>query len=210
MTIKFNTLTRANIRALAPKQRLQEHGIEFDRLPNGDGRWWISIMVDGQRIHRVVGKESDGTTRQHAEELIAKLRTEARDGRLNLPKGRKLALSFKEAAEKYLENEISTQAKNLYAKISKLRLYLIPFLGDKPLDKISDLDIEHYKKKRLESVCEVTINRDLAVLSHFFTKAVEWKWLNSRPVAVRKFKENQSRKTYCVVPVGACDKVNFH
>ena len=48
MTIKFNTLTRAAIRALAPKQRLQEHGIEFDRLPNGDGRFWINIMVDGR------------------------------------------------------------------------------------------------------------------------------------------------------------------
>ena len=197
MTIKFNTLTRANIRNVSPKQRLQEHGIEFDRLASGDGRWWINIMVDGQRIHRVVGKESDGTTRQHAEELMAKLRTEAREGRLNLPKGRKLAFSFKEAAEKYLEKQISTQAKNLKSKIYQLKLHLIPFLGDKPLDKIDDTDVEHYKKKRQDDgVSTGTINRELAVLSHLFTKAVEWKWLNNKPAVIKKFKENQHKITY--------------
>jgi hypothetical protein len=47
-------------------------------------------MVDGQRIHRVIGRESDGTTRTQAEDFIEKVRTEARHGRLNLPKGRKM------------------------------------------------------------------------------------------------------------------------
>ena len=150
--------------------------------------WWTA-----ERIHRVVGKESDGTTRQQAEDLIAKLRTEAREGRLNLPKGRKLAFSFKEAAEKYLEKQISTQAKNLKSKLYQLKLHLIPFLGEKPLDKIDDTHVEDYKNKRLEQgVCEGTVNRELAVLSHLFTKAIEWKWLNSKPVAIKKLKKNST------------------
>ena len=37
----------------------------------------------GQRIHRVVGRESEGTTRTQAEEFIEKVRRDARDGRLN-------------------------------------------------------------------------------------------------------------------------------
>lgn len=200
MTVKFKILTRANQRNLSPGKKLQEHGIEYDKLANGDGRFWINIMVDGQRIHRVVGKESEGTTRQHAEKLMAKLRTEAREGRLNLPKGRKLAFSFKEAAEKYLEKQISTQAKNLKSKIYQLKLHLIPFLGDKPLDKIDDMDVEYYKKKRQEDgVSTGTINRELAVLSHLLTKAIEWKWLASKPVAIKKFKEAQHRITYLTV-----------
>ena len=74
MTIKFNILTRANQRNLERGKKLQEHGIEYDRLMNGDCRYSINIMVDGQRIHRVVGTEANGVTRLHAEELIAKLR----------------------------------------------------------------------------------------------------------------------------------------
>jgi len=47
-------------------EKLDEHGITFERLMNGDGRYKINIMVDGQRIHRVVGKESEGVTRLQA------------------------------------------------------------------------------------------------------------------------------------------------
>ena len=76
-------------------------------------------------------------------------------------------------------------------------MYLIPFFRDAPLDKINDQDLERYKNERLgQGVCESTVNRELAVLSHFFTKAVEWKWLNHRPVAIKKFKENEPRITY--------------
>ncbi len=195
--MKFKTLTRANIRNVGQHEKLQENGIEFDRLANGDGRYRINIMVDGRRIHRLVGKESDGTTRLHAEKILAKFRNEAHEARLNLPKGRKLTFRFKEAAEQYLEKQISTQAKNLKKKISLLRMYLIPFFRDSPLDKINDQDLERYKNGRLEQgVCESTVNRELAVLSHFFTKAVEWKWLNNRPVAIKKFKESEPRITY--------------
>ncbi len=198
--MKFKTLTRANIRNVGLHEKIQENGIEFDRLANGDGRYRINIMVDGRRIHRLVGKESDGTTRLHAEKILAKFRNEAHEARLNLPKGRKPTLRFKEAAEQYLEKQISTQAKNLKAKISQLKLRLIPFFSNIPLDKIDDEEVEKYKVKRQEDGINTgTINRELSVLSHLFTKAVEWKWLKNKPVMVKKFKENEPRITYLTV-----------
>jgi hypothetical protein len=81
-----------------PATTLNEHGITFERQANGDGVFTVNFMVDGQRIHRVIGRESDGTTRTQAEEFIDKARQDAKAGRLNLPKGRKLALTFSEAA----------------------------------------------------------------------------------------------------------------
>ncbi len=198
--MKFKTLTRANIRNVGQHEQLQENGIEFDRLANGDGRYRINIMVNGQRIHRLVGKESDGTTRLHAEKMMTKLRNEAQEDRLNLPKGRKPTLRFKEAAEQYLEKQISTQAKNLKSKISQLKLHLIPFFENKPLDKIDEEDVEKYKNERQkDGVSTNTVNRELAVLSHLFTKAIEWKWLNNRPVVLKKFKETEHRITYLTV-----------
>ena len=100
MSLKFTKLTRDACRKAKPGDSISEHGISFERTANGDGRWKINVMVDGQRIHRVIGKESDGVTREQAENAIEKLRTEAREGRLNLPKGRKIALGFQEAAAK--------------------------------------------------------------------------------------------------------------
>jgi integrase len=198
--IKFKKLTRVNMRKLAINQKIQEHGITFERTDNHDGRFLINIMVDGQRIHRVVGKESEGVTRHQVEELIAKLRTDARQGRLNLPKGRKTIFSFKEAAEKYLQKQKVEGAKNMKAKVCQLNLYLIPFFNNMPLNKITTFDIERYKKSRHDSYVKPgTINRELATLSHLFTKALEWQWLDKRPAIIKRYKEVQSRITYLTV-----------
>ena len=195
--IKFTQLTRVNQRKLAVGKKLEEHGICFERLSSGDGRYTINIMVDSQRIHRVMGKESEGVTRQQTEMLIAKLRTEARQGRLQLQKGRKIIFSFREAAEKYLEKQTSEGAKNLKAKNSKARLHLVPFFGNISLDKITGSNIECYKKMREKNQAKPTsINRELAVLSHLFTKAIEWQWLDKKPVVIRRLKQECGRLVY--------------
>ena len=102
MSKTFTKLTRPAMRKLSAGDKLNEHGITFERRANSDGVFSVNAMVDGQRIHRVIGRESDGTTRTQAEEFIDKARQDAKAGRLNLPKGRKLALTFSEAASQYL------------------------------------------------------------------------------------------------------------
>jgi len=197
MTIKFIKLTRANQRKLAPGQKLEEHGISFERLANGDGRYKINIMVDGQRVHRVVGKESEGVTRLQVEELIAKLRTDARQGRLNLPKGRKLTLSFKEAAEKYLQKLASEGGKDIAKKEYRFNNHLVPFFGEMPLAKVSSSDVERYKVHRLSAKSKAgTINRELAVISHLMNKATDWQWLDHKSCHIKRLKENTGRIVY--------------
>jgi len=78
------------MRKLSLGSKITEQGVTFERPANGDGVFSVNVMVDGQRMHRVIGRESDGTTRTHAEEFIEKTRRDAREGRLNLPKGRKV------------------------------------------------------------------------------------------------------------------------
>lgn len=204
MTITFARLTRPAMRKLEPGQRLMEHGITFERLTSGDGQFTVNFMVDGQRIHRVIGRESDGTTRTQAEEFIEKARQDAREGRLNLPKGRKIALGFREAAGKYLVKLEEEGGKDLVMKRRRLNLHLVPFFDDMPLSKISGFDIERYKKARTNADAEDrakvgTVNRELAALSHLFTKAVEWGWIDKRPAIIRRYKEEKSRITYLTV-----------
>jgi hypothetical protein len=202
MALKFSILTRTNARKLQAGLKLHEHGITFERLANGDGRYSINIMVDSQRIHRVIGKESDGVTREQAEKFIEQARTDARQHRLNLPKGRKTILNFKDAAEKYLQKLEEEGGKDIPSKRQRLTQHLVPFFATMPLSKISTFDVERYKKKRLEQeslhggdkigkngqtgtkvtpVTLGTVNRELAVLSHLLSKSVEWKWLDANP-----------------------------
>jgi len=200
MTQKFAKLTRPNIRKLTPGQKLIEHGIVFERLQNGDGRYLVNVMVDGQRVHRVIGKESDGVTRLQAEEYIEKIRTDARRGRLNLPKGRKLHISLGEAAKQYLEKSQQEDGKDLKSKIQRLRDHLVPFFGSKILSQLNTFDMGRYKKQRLEAgAAPGTINRELLTLSHLLTKAVEWGWIEFKPCIIKQLKEPPGRITYLTI-----------
>lgn len=197
MSLKFIKLTRPNIRKLSEGNSIIEHGITFERFANGDGRYTVNIMVDGQRVHRVIGRESEGVTRKQAEDFIEQIKTDARKGRLNLPKGRKTILRFDRAGELYLAKLEEEGGKDLKMKKMRLNHNLIPFFKDKPLAQITSFDIERFKKKRVDSgVTQGTVNRDLAVISHLFSKGIEWGWLDHRPTRIKRFKENPGRITY--------------
>ena len=219
MAKTFTKLTRPDMRKLAPGGKINEHGITFEKSAAGDGVFTVNIMAEGQRIHRVVGRESDGTTRTQAEAFIEKVRSDAKNDRLALPKGRKVALAMREAAAKYLERLKTEGGKDLKMKRQRLDLHLVPFFGDFPLSKVSSFDIERYKHQRQKEDVAVrprgrtivraadkvttakpsTINRELAVLSHLFNKAVEWGWMDRRPAKINRFAEGQGRITYLTV-----------
>jgi integrase len=116
---------------------------------------------------------------------------------LNLPKGRKVALGFQDAATKYLTRLPEEGGKDLVMKERRLRIHLVPFFGDIPLSNVKSFDVERYKKHRLkEEAKHGTINRELAALSHLFTKALEWGWLDKRPAVIKRFQEDSGRIIY--------------
>jgi integrase len=196
----FQKLTRSNLKRLHAGDKVTEHGITFERLANGDGVYSVNIMVDRVRIHRVVGRESGGTTRTQCEAFIEKTRTAAREDRLALPKGRKVALTFSDAARQYVTKLEEINGKGIDRKKCQLNLHLKPFFREKGLAKITSFDVERYKKHRVEQgASPATCNRELAVLSHLFSMGVEWGWLTHRPAKINRFKEDNGRITYLTV-----------
>ena len=194
MSLRFSRLDRPAIRHLAPGEKIREHGITAERLADGDIRYTVGVMVDGRRIHRVIGRESEGVTRTQAEQFIAATQTDARTGRLSLPKGRKLALNFASAADDYIRRLEQANGKNLGIKRRQLRMYLKPYFGAMRLNSITGFTIEKYKRGRLvQGAAAATINRELATLSHLFNRAVEWKWIDRVPTKPKLFTESAGR-----------------
>ena len=181
MALKFAKLHGRAIAALSSGEKITEHGIIVEKLASGDVRFSINVMVDGQRIHRVVGKESEGVRRGNAERLIEKLRTEAREGRLNLPEGRKLHRTFAEAATEYVRRMEATDGKDMKNKKRHLTQRLVPFLGRVRLDKITHHKLKEYRKARAgQGAAAATINRELSTLSHLLNHASskDWGWMS--------------------------------
>ncbi len=189
-------LDRPTIRALKPGEKVSAGGIIAERMANGDTRYSVNVMVDRQRVHRVIGLESEGVTLTQAREFIAMARTTAREGRLNLPKRRKTPLSFTKAADEYIEKLEAEGGKNIPQKRQQLRDYLKPYFGSKRLDAITEFTVGGYKKSRQKAEAATgTINRELAVLNHLYSKAVEWKWITAKPFRVKLFAQGPGRIT---------------
>ncbi|WP_417911324.1 hypothetical protein [Candidatus Electronema sp. PJ] len=47
-----------------------------------------------------------------------------------------------------------------------------------------------------------TINRELAALSHLFSKAVEWKWIDHHPAKINRLQEDGGRMVYLTAAGG--------
>lgn len=200
MSLKFLHLTRPNIRALRPGQKITEHGITVECLKDGDIRYSVAVMVDGQRIHRVIGRASDGTTRTQCEEFIAKARVDAKDDRLDLPSGRKLQLAFTAAADLYLNKLKETGGKDYVNAERHIRLHLKPYFGKMPLDKISTFTLQKFQNEcRGKGLSESTINRILASYRRLGRQLATWKDIRTAPAMIKLAKEHNAR-THVVTP----------
>ena len=212
MARQFAKLTRTRMRALRSGEHITEHGITFERLPNGDGLFSVNVMVDRRRTHRSIGRESDGVTRTTAETFIAGLRSKSHSERLNLPRGRKVALTLGAAVPLYLERLALEGGRDIPRKKQRLEQAIVPFLGDRPISQLSTFDIERYKKHRLSQPAwsrrkmkpgeeprlnsPATVNRELAALSHLLNTVVEWGWADRPAVRFRRLKEGSGRIVY--------------
>ncbi len=70
------------------------------------------------------------------------------------------------------------------SKETILRVHLVPLLGTKRLDKITNEDVQRLKAQ-LESKAEKTVNNVLTVLSTLLKVAVEWNVIDQAPCSVR-------------------------
>jgi len=202
MPRKFKKLTREKIKLLEANQVICEHNIQYIKKENGDGLFKIYGTVDGQRINRTVGRESEGVTRQAAEMAWEQLKTQAREKRLNLPKGRKNHFRFSEAANYYLER--IDRSKSYDKKQQQIRDYLLPYFKNKALNQLTPFDGEQYKRWRTEAdASPATINRELALMSHILNKSVEWGFIDKVPCKFKKLKESEGRMVYLTVEQAA-------
>ena len=198
MSLKFKKVTRAKIRQFKPGEKQTEHGISAERLPDGDVRYSVAVMVDGRRIHRVIGRSSEATTRTQAEEFIARARAEAKEERLSLPKGRKLFLTFEAAADLYLEKLKEVGGRDYVNNEQHIRLHLVPYLGSMRLDHISTFTLQKFQNHcREKGLAETTTNRVLATYRRMGRRLFEWKRIPA-PLPMIGLRSEDNRRTYVI------------
>lgn len=126
--------------------------------------------------------------RKDAKDYEAKVRTAKRENRYHdlFDEKKETKITFQELAAKYEEIH---QGQKCYKGFKD---YMVRDLrakfGDRKLSQISYLDLEDWRKKRMETPTKAgkpraagSVNGELAVFSHMMSKAVEWGMLETSP-----------------------------
>jgi integrase len=166
--------------------------------------YWMSFTANGKAYQRTTGTSD----KKLAEKIRAKVITQITEGKWFEIEEKTKKYAFSELAEKYI-----TWANGRQKSFKRWKSYLIANLceefGNLPLSNFSTEKLEQYQTKMLnEGNKPATVNRKIAVLSHMFTKAIDWKMINTAP-KVKMLKENNKRlrflsKEECQALINAC------
>jgi integrase len=156
------------------------------------GSWWSGA----RRVKRKIAAKrtpgtADGLTRAQAEKELRK-RIE-RDA--IVPGAARRTLE--EAGGAYvdhLENVMERKRSTIQDYRGHLRRHLVPFFGERPVDKIEPAQVAQYlKRKRSDGLSSKTVQNHLNFLHGVFAFAIKRGWAQSNPVAyVDRPKKNRS------------------
>lgn len=160
---------------------------------------YVCVYKRGQRVNLgKVGVITPAQARDRAKEIIG----DAAKGLYPTQKNDKdpILLHF------YIENEyrlwIEAHRKAAADTLSRIiRCFCKPF-GNKQLTEITPLLIEQWRTKKLKSGCSTsTVNRDIATFKAALSKAVEWGFITTNPLAsVKLLKEDRAAKVRYLTP----------
>jgi integrase len=160
--------------------------------PYKRGGWEVEVRVllpDGMRVRErkkspvstKSGSKRWGERREKALiEERSKPKPEPSEPREEVP-------TLAEFAPRFLENHAQANRQKpstVAAKETILRVHLIPILGSKRLDRISNEDVQRVKN-RLQGKARKTVNNVLTVLNTVMKVAVEWNMLREVPCTIK-------------------------
>ena len=144
--------------------------------------WYIDFTFKGQRI-----RKSIGPSRKGAEAVIAKKKAEIAENKFLDVRKEPDPVKFHEFAKEYLQWGKANKKESTYdGDILRMR-HLDEEFEEKAIQEITTWDIEKWKAKRKEKVQAVTVNRELALIKHLFSRAVEWGKIKESPAKKVKF-----------------------
>jgi len=154
-----------------------------------NGCWFVDFRHNGIRLRRKVGP-----SRKQADLALKKIQVEIAENKyFDIKKENKTL--FPVMADEYIEKYSKPNKRSYKHDIYNLNAHLLPAFKNYKLDRITPRMIEDYKIERTANgISPSKVNRELALLKHIYTKAIEWGKATDNPVKrVKMFRENNQR-----------------
>jgi integrase len=156
------------------------------------GSWWVG----GTRVKRKIASKrspgsADGLTRAQAEK---ELRKRIERDVIVAGAARRTLEEAGNAYVDHLEHVMERKRSTIQDYRGHLRRHLVPFFGDRPIDRIDPAQVAQYlKRKRSDGLSSKTVQNHLNFLHGIFSFAIKRGWAHSNAVAyVDRPKKNRS------------------
>jgi integrase len=157
--------------------------------------WYIDFTFHGQRIREMIGPSRKG-----AQKVIDKRKAEIAENKFLDVRKDPEPITFHNFAKEYLQWAKTNKKPSSYQReISRMRALNNGF-ETKSIQAIITLDIERYKSKRKEDIKPASVNREIALLKHMFTKAIEWGKLTENPAKKVKLLKGEVKRVRFLMP----------
>jgi len=158
-------------------------------------QWWIEYHYKSVRYREAIGPDE-----KLAEDVLAQRRVEIRENRFFPDKVKQAQpIKFHAFAKEYLQWAKVNKKSSTYSRDIYIMRRLDGEFEKKNIQDITTWQIEKYKAKRGENLKPASVNRELALLKHFFSKAVDWKKIKENPArGVKRLKGETKRVRYLV------------
>lgn len=152
--------------------------------------WWINYRIHGKQYKRKIGPN-----KKLAEQILHDIELKALRGEyLGIHEAKKITFAD------FLREYLAWARVNKGAKTYELNRFCGDRLREAFTASLAGLmakQVEDYKVLRRQTVKPATVNRELAMLKHMCTKALEWGYLKVNPLKSVKFlKEPPGRLRY--------------
>jgi integrase len=157
--------------------------------------WYIDFVFKGQRV-----RESIGPSRKGAEKVMAKKKAEIAENKFLDVRKELEPIKFHDYAKEYLKwAKTNKKASTCLRDVCIMRGFDREFEG-KNIQDITSWLIEKWKSRRSEKFKPGTVNRELALLKHLFSKALEWKRIKENPAQKVKRLKGETRRVRYLLP----------
>ncbi len=138
-----------------------------------DENWYLDYYVGSRRV-----REKVGPSKGEAFRALSVRQAEVVLGKFNLVP-RASILTFEAFAGRY-EKLVSVHKRGRAVEHYLIRTLGVVF-GNKKITELTAEEAERYKTDRVRRVKPATVNREMTLLKHMLSKAVEWKLLSTNP-----------------------------
>jgi integrase len=157
--------------------------------------WYIDFTFHGQRIREMIGPSRKG-----ADKVIAKRRAEIAENKFLDVRKEPDPIKFYDFAKEYLQWAKANKKPSSYGRDLSLMRQLNKEFETKAIQEITTWQIEKYKARRKEEIQPASVNRELALLKHMYSKAIEWDKCKDSPAKKVKLLKGEVKRVRFLMP----------